>query len=376
MSVLKTVGIFGAIGGVGLIGYYLFNKYKPTIANIQSEELKGQQYVLKEDKNEHRKLWSIVAQYGYDNLGKNQSYLDLKKQLLTQNPLIISNDDYLNLSRFYDDMNTKGVSERILGKDLYNLDNSKYSWEKKFQGIGDEIFGFNKFGSSILGGNCEYNPNKEENPCAYNYKPIETFLPLKGNTNYDIVATNNNFNSYWKYAPKESMAYFWNIPQPTGKDIKISASNCVELDRDIKKLIDRIAEQTRTTPDEKLRIVLTWYKSILQDNFELFGCSDKVEKQRLLDIAKITTLGAISAESSVLGKNQKDQNIYLGVGALVLVLSAGILASSGSSSTASSSSSSIQSSSGGILANVVILGGLAGMGYLIFKKPKVVLPNT
>jgi len=353
MSVLKTVGVLGAISGVGLIGYYLLNKYKPTIADTQSEELRGQQYVIREDKPEHRKLWSIVVQYGYDNLGKNQALLDLKKQLLTQNPLIISNADYMNLSRFYADMNTKGVGEKVLGKELYSLDNSKYWWEKRTKGLEEEIFGFNKFGRSILGGNCAYNPTKEENPCAYNYN-----VPFQGGSDY------------YRYAPNEYMGYFWKLPAPSGKDISIGASNCVELDRDMKRLIDRIAEQTRTAPNETHRRVLVWFKDILEDNFQLYGCRDKIEKQRLLEMAKTQTLSSISQEKSILGAGQKNQNIYLGVGALVLVLSAGILVSGGGSSTPTSSNSS-----GGIFGSIVIVGGLAGMGYLIFKKPKVVLPN-
>jgi len=353
MGVLKTVGVLGAISGVGLIGYYLFNKYKPTIADTQSEEIRGQQYVIKEDKPEHRKLWSIVVQYGYDNLGKNQALLDLKKQLLTQNPLVISNTDYMNISRFYADMNTKGVGEKILGKELYSLDNAKYWWEKRSKRVEDEIFDFNKFGRSLLGGNCAYNPTKEENPCAYNYN-----VPFAGGSDY------------YRYAPNEYMTYFRRPPAPSGKDIVIVASNCVELDRDMKRLIDRIAEQTRTAPNETHRRVLVWFKDILEDNFQLYGCRDKIEKQRLLDMAQTQTLSSISQEKSILGAGQKNQNIYLGVGALVLVLSAGILVSGGGSSTPTSSNSS-----GGIFGSIVIVGGLAGMGYLIFKEPKVVLPN-
>jgi hypothetical protein len=116
---------------------------------------------------------------------------------------------------------------------------------------------------------------------------------------------------------------------------------------------------------------LVWYKDILEDYFEIKDCRNKIEKQRLLDSAKSQTLFAIKAEDTVLGENQKNQNIYLGAGALVLVLSTGILLSGGSSSSSNS-----PSNSSGILGNMVILGGLAGMGYLIFKKPKVVLPNA
>lgn len=373
MSVLKTVGVIGAISGVGLIGYYLFNKYKPTLAQTQAEELKGQQYVIREDKPEYRKLWSIVAQYGYDNLGKNQAYLDLKNQLLTQNPLIITDNDYINLSRFYEDINTKGVGERILGKELYNLDNSKYWWEKRFQGIEDESFKSDKFGKGLAyQTNCEYNPSKgEKNPCAYNYsKPFP--FPFNINQSGDKAYKQWLFEYYLKYAVNESNNYFWKTPDPSGQDISLVASDCVQLDKDMKRLIDRIAEQTRTAPNENHRRVLVWYKDILEDAFQLHSCRDKIEKQRLLDMAKIQTLGAITQEKSVLGASEKNQNIYLGVGALVLVLSAGILASGGGSTA--SNTQSISSS--GILGNIVIIGGLTGMGYLIFKKPKVVLPKT
>ena len=93
MGALKTVGVLGAVSGIGLIGYYLLNKTKPTISKEQKAELQGQLYVLKDDKPEYRKIWSILAKYGYDNIenGRPDSqYFPLINKLLTQNPLIIS----------------------------------------------------------------------------------------------------------------------------------------------------------------------------------------------------------------------------------------------------------------------------------------------
>jgi hypothetical protein len=92
-----------------------------------------------------------------------------------------------------------------------------------------------------------------------------------------------------------------------------------------------------------------------------------VNKKELARRLSEKTLFSIKAEDSVLGASQTNQNIYLGVGALVLVLSTGILLSAGKSSTPTSGSSK----SSGILGNLVIVGGLVGMGYLIIKKPKV-----
>lgn len=319
MSALRTVGIFGAISGVGLIGYYLFNKYKPTISEKQTESIKGQGYVLRLDTPEHRKLWAIVAQYSYDNVAKSQVIIDLKNKLLTQTPLIITDAEYNELQRAYSDMHQKNVFGEFVGKELAKLDSQKYWFEKRTQGIAEETFGFNKFGYGLsYQTNCAYNPSKgESNPCGYDYgKPFEQQIE-----NGQYIGTNN----YWRYAPNEYKDFFWRVPQPTGKDIAVVASNCVELDRHIKILIDRIADQTKNKPNENHRRVLAWYKDILEDFFEIHGCRDKIEKQRLLDSAKIQTLSAISQEKQVLGESQKSQNIYLGVGALVLLVSAGII---------------------------------------------------
>ena len=331
MSVLKTVGVFGAIGGVGLIGYYLLDKYKPTVDKQQTFDIKGEGYVLIDDTPKNRELWSIIAQYGYNNLDKRQEILNLKNQLLTQNPLIITNAQYFSLSQFHIDMHSKSIFEKIVGAKFAELNsNQKYWWKKRTEDVKDENWG---------------------------YIPYDYSKPFSG-------------KDYWRWSG-ESKEFFWKTPDPSGKGISIPDTNCASLDYSLKRIQDRIVEQTRNQPNEDRRQVLVWYKDILEDYFELKGCRDKIEKQRLLDSAKSQTLFAIKSEDSVLGENQKNQNIYLGVGALVLVLSTGILLSGGSSSA---SNSTLKSS--GILGNLVIVGGLAGMGYLIFKKPKVILPNA
>jgi hypothetical protein len=309
MSVLKTVGVIGAISGVGLIGYYLLSKQKPIISETQIDELKGEGNILRYDKPEHRKIWSIVAQYGYDNLGKNQSNLDLKKQLLIQKPLIISNQQFNNLERFIIDMNNKGVFEKNVGAQLAKLNSANYWFEKRTKGLGDEIFGADKSGVSFNKiASCEYRTG-ENNPCTYDY------IPYKG-------------GNYWAYALKEAKPYFWSTPYPSGKDIRIASDDCVELDLALQRIIDRLAEQTRTAPNEDNRQVLLWYQNILEDYYRFNTCRDKITKQRFLSYGKSTTLSAITQEKSVLGASQKNQNIYLGIGALVLILSVGILTTS------------------------------------------------
>jgi hypothetical protein len=184
------------------------------------------------------------------------------------------------------------------------------------------------------------------------------------------------FDNYLRYGLDESKSFFRTTPDFSGLGINILADDCVELDRAIKRIIDRIAKQTRTAPNETHRRVLVWYKNILEDYSEFQACRDKIEQQRALDLAKQVTVSSITAEASVLGANQKSQDIYLGIGAVVLVLSTAILLSGagGKSSTPSSGSSTSSSGSSklsSLFSSLVIVGGLSGMGYLIFKKPKV-----
>jgi hypothetical protein len=352
MSVLKTAGIFGAIGGVGLIGYYLLNKNKPTVDKQQTFDIKGEGYVLNTDNAENRKLWSIIAQYGYDNVDKRQEILNLKNKILTEKPLIITDAEHKTLFNFFGDMNNKNVFwEVYTGKKSTSSTkawSNPYSlvvnqWDKRTKKIEDEKW----------------------RDIPYDFKPFSKEC-------FENKNSAKCKEDYWQYATPEEYGFGFNIPpDPSGKNLYIRIKDCATLDGLIKRKQERIKQQIQRQPNPSRTKVLMWYKEIYEDYFELNACRDKIEKQRLLDSAKTQTLFAIRAEDSVLGASQKNQNIYLGAGALVLVLSTGLLLSTGKSTTPTSGSFK----SSGILGNLVIVGGLAGMGYLIFKKPKVVLPN-
>jgi hypothetical protein len=360
MSVLKTVGVVGTISGIGLIGYYLLNKYKPNISKNQITELKIEkgQYVLKEDTETNRKINAILAQYGADNNlnGDKTVYPNLKTKILTQKPLILNWIEVGLLNYASNNLNEKSNGNANIGTPLYAI-------------LGEEYL-------KIAPSKYEFIPRTDQQVITevflgnvHDYKPFEKTNFLEG---FGGVSD----SEYFEFTPyvSEAIPYIENF-NSSGKGLRIVANNCIELDVAIKKITDRIAEQTRTQPDDRRRRVLVYIKSILEDYFALHSCRDKIEKQRLLDIAKTTTLGAISTENSVLGKSQKDQNIYLGIGALVLVLSTGILLNSSKSSTVVKSSGSSSVSSSGIFTDLIIFGGLASMGYLIFKKPKVIIPN-
>ena len=458
MSVLKTVGVVGAISGIGLIGYYYLNKKKPTIAQQQKDELQGNLFVLPIDRPESRKIWSIIAKYYYDNIDPNtpaSEYLPFINRLLTEKPLVISLSEKRILEQSMWDVLDKGneVFYKLIGEDLKKflqkiggwgkiyfqpkkspdfLKNSenryflqqdnleyrkiwsiiaKYGYEKIDKSnpqspyrplinkvltanplilsesekndletakkqiqpriffntlIGKDLETFIKIGENYLG--LAFRQEKTSNPVQeqftkLNYSYSKPFESVESRRIVDLARWYDRY-----YNPYKNENIYFTAINPSGKDISFGATNCAELDRDIKKIIDRIAEQTRTAPNEDRRRVLSWYKDILEDYSEFQACRDKIEQQRALDLAKQVTVSSITAEASVLGANQKSQDIYLGIGAVVLVLSTAILLSGGGSNTSTPTSGS--SNSSGVMSSLVVVGGLSGMGYLIFKKPK------
>ena len=101
--------------------------------------------------------------------------------------------------------------------------------------------------------------------------------------------------------------------------------NCVSLDRDIKKISDKIAEQRKLSPLPSMqqRAYLEALESKKNDWESMFGtkgCRDIIENIRLTTGAVESSKFAIKAEQQVLPKNEKDQNLYIGLGAVVMLI--------------------------------------------------------
>jgi hypothetical protein len=56
-----------------------------------------------------------------------------------------------------------------------------------------------------------------------------------------------------------------------------------------------------------------------EENFTKMKCRDKIEFLRLNETAVLDLEQAIKSEASVLEKNKREQNIYIGLGALVVL---------------------------------------------------------
>lgn len=107
--------------------------------------------------------------------------------------------------------------------------------------------------------------------------------------------------------------------------------NCQQVDRDLKRVQDALvnAYKMRVTFDSMgnanlyeraYKEALEFKKSSLESIFETRGCRDIIENIRLTTGAVKETEYAIKSEQQVLGKTNKDQTIYIGIGAVVMMV--------------------------------------------------------
>jgi len=101
--------------------------------------------------------------------------------------------------------------------------------------------------------------------------------------------------------------------------------NCVSLDKDIKRISDKILEERKKTPSPDLRQklyleALEAKKSEWGGTFDTKSCRDIIEKIRLTTGAVEQSKFAIKAEQQILPKNEKDQSLYIGLGAVVMLI--------------------------------------------------------
>lgn len=112
-----------------------------------------------------------------------------------------------------------------------------------------------------------------------------------------------------------------------------NGGNCIQLDKLIKDVRDRaVAERLKPTPfnyglnkglepsAENYVQALLDQKAVLEMSFASNNCSDKIETQRQKETAVLITKTSIDQEKKVLGSSKKEENIYIGVGALVLLV--------------------------------------------------------
>ena len=95
---------------------------------------------------------------------------------------------------------------------------------------------------------------------------------------------------------------------------------CVQLDKLLRDIRDKIvAERLKFSNDYYIQALLD-QKAVLEMSFASNSCSDKIETLRQKENAVLITKTSIDQEKKVLGSSKKEENLYIGVGALVLLV--------------------------------------------------------
>jgi hypothetical protein len=97
--------------------------------------------------------------------------------------------------------------------------------------------------------------------------------------------------------------------------------DCYKVDLNLKNILEEITELNKKG-DLSSDYLKSLYgqKTANQMYFDGKNCQNVIEYKRLNETAELITNASIQQEKSVLGKYKKEQNIYIGVGALVLLV--------------------------------------------------------
>jgi hypothetical protein len=99
-----------------------------------------------------------------------------------------------------------------------------------------------------------------------------------------------------------------------------SGGSCVQLDKLIKDVRDRLVLERGRLGDEYYIRALVDQKSALEGIFSGYSCADKIETLRQNESAVLITKQAIEQEKTVLGQSNTEQKIYIVGGALILMV--------------------------------------------------------
>lgn len=101
--------------------------------------------------------------------------------------------------------------------------------------------------------------------------------------------------------------------------------NCQMLDTELKRLNDLILVRTKITDNGNLTQrayleALNLKKNAWEGLWASQGCRDIIEKIRLQTAGIVSTKSAIEAENTVLTTNNTEQNVYIGIGAIIILV--------------------------------------------------------
>lgn len=137
---------------------------------------------------------------------------------------------------------------------------------------------------------------------------------IMGSAESDYQQSENPTSSYIE--TKESKQVYFKYPN--------KPENCYKTDENIKLITDELSKETKKLltggANREYIKALEQRKQVYELIFLNGKCRDKIEEDRLKESANLLTKSAIGQEKDVVDKSFKLQKIYIGVGALVLVV--------------------------------------------------------
>lgn len=106
-----------------------------------------------------------------------------------------------------------------------------------------------------------------------------------------------------------------------GEKYPYIGQDCYKVDLNLKNIVEEITELNKKG-DLSSDYLKSLYgqKTANQMYFDAKNCQNVFEYKRLNETGELITKTAIEQEKKVLGNYNKEQNIYIGVGALVLLV--------------------------------------------------------
>jgi hypothetical protein len=151
--------------------------------------------------------------------------------------------------------------------------------------------------------------NTDPNPIAKKVvDEIKTKFPKGDCVTYDTSIKNVQGFLPAIFLEKASGNYNVGLRQMKSGDSMAYITNYQQAYKDREFYINKMAE------------ILPKYIQELEAEFNNKKCRDEFEKKRLQDMSSALTKNASIQEQSVLGKNFKEQYIYIGIGAGILLL--------------------------------------------------------
>ena len=149
---------------------------------------------------------------------------------------------------------------------------------------------------------------------------------IDGGADINSIFRANTGEGDYQSSENNPQSTYIQTPESKKADYKypVKPENCYKLDENLKLITDELALETKkllsNNANREYIKALQSRKNSYELNFTQADCRNKIEEDRLKESANLLTKTAIGQEKDVVDKSFNLQKVYIGVGALVLVV--------------------------------------------------------